>query len=90
MNLIFLIGLILMLVYRLLDLTIEVPPEMIALLFIPLLTSILAMGRVYCAAVSWKHGYWSTGSRLYYSAATLITLGFVWFLHYWNLLGFHF
>ena len=90
LNLVFLIGLILMLVYRLLDLTIEVPPEMIALLFIPLLTSILAMGRVYCAAVSWKHGYWSTGSRLYYSAATLITLGFVWFLYYWNLLGFHF
>ena len=90
LNLIFLVGLILMLVYRLLDLVIEVPLEVIALLLIPLLTSALAIGRVYCATVSWKHGYWSTGSRLYYSGATLITLGFVWFLHYWNLLGFHF
>ena len=90
LNLVFLVGLILMLGYRLLDLVVEVPPEMMALLLIPLLTSALAIGRVYCAAVSWKHGYWSTGSRLYYSGATLITLGFIWFLYYWNLLGFHF
>ena len=90
LNLIFLIGLALMLVYRYMDLVIEVPLEMMALLLIPLLTSTLAMGRVYCASVSWKHACWSTGSRLYYSATTLITLGFIWFLSYWNLLGFHF
>ena len=79
-----------MLVYRLLDLVIEVPLEMIALLSTPLLTCILAIGMVFVATVSWKHEYWSTGSRLYYSVVTLITLGFIWFLYYWNLLGFHF
>ena len=90
LNLIFFVGLILMLVYRLLDLVIEVPLEMIALLALPLLTCILAIGMVFVATVSWKHEYWSTGSRLYYSVVTLVTLGFIWFLYYWNLLGFHF
>ena len=90
LNLIFLVGLILMLVYRFLDLVIEVPLEMMALLTLPLLTCILAIGMVFVAAVSWKHEYWSMGSRLYYSVVTLITLGFIWFLYYWNLLGFHF
>lgn len=90
LNLIFLVGLTLMLVYRLLDLVIEVPLEMIALLTLPLLTCILAIGRVFVSTVSWKHKYWSMGSRLYYSVVTLITLGFIWFLYYWNLLGFHF
>ena len=90
LNLIFLVGLTLMLVYRFLDLVIEVPLEMIALLTLPLLTCILAIGMVFVATVSWKHEYWSMGSRLYYSVVTLITLGFIWFLYYWNLLGFHF
>ena len=90
LNLLFLVGLILMLVYRSLDLVIEVPLEMIALLALPLLTCILAIGMVFVAAVSWKHEYWSMGSRLYYSVVTLVTLGFIWFLYYWNLLGFHF
>ena len=90
LSLIFLMGLTLMLVYRYLDLLIEVPLGMIALLIIPLLTCVLAVGMVFIATVSWKHEYWSTGSRLYYSIVTLITLGFIWFLYYWNLLGFHF
>ena len=90
LNLIFLVGLTLMLVYRFLDLVIEVPLEMIALLTLPLLTCILAIGMVFVSTVSWKHKYWSMGSRLYYSVVTLITLGFIWFLYYWNLLGFHF
>ena len=90
LSLLFLGGLTLLLAYRSLDLAIEVPLEMMGLLALPLLTCILAVGMVFVATVSWNHAYWSMGSRLYYSAATLITLGFIWFLYYWNLLGFHF
>ena len=83
-------GLTLLLAYRSLDLAIEVPLEMMGLLALPLLICTLAVGMVFVATVSWSHAYWSMGSRLYFSAVTLLTLGFIWFLYYWNLLGFHF
>ncbi|PWB71557.1 MAG: serine hydrolase [Anaerolineales bacterium] len=35
----------------------------------------------------WKHRYWGVAYRVYYTLVTVAAVGFVWFLHYWNWLG---
>ncbi len=36
----------------------------------------------------WRNGYWSTQGRVHYTLVTLAALALVWWLNYWNLLGF--
>jgi hypothetical protein len=38
----------------------------------------------------WKQGFWGRMARLHYSLVALAALAFVWFLNYWNLLGFRY
>ena len=40
--------------------------------------------------LAWRERYWSLAGRLHYTLVTLGALGFVWWLSYWNLLGFRF
>jgi CubicO group peptidase (beta-lactamase class C family) len=39
------------------------------------------------AVLAWKDRYWGVAYRVYYTLATVAAVGFVWFLHYWNWLG---
>ncbi len=48
----------------------------------------LTVGMVVCASLAWRRRYWGVVGRIYYSLLTLGALGFIWFLNYWNLLGF--
>ena len=66
------------------------PPIVIVLLCIPLLTTALAIGLPILTALVWENKCGSVAWRLYYSLVTLAALAFVWFLNYWNLLGFRF
>ncbi len=34
-----------------------------------------------------KTRYWNPGARVHYTLVTLAALAFIWFLNYWNLLG---
>jgi CubicO group peptidase (beta-lactamase class C family) len=67
-----------------------IPPVLISLLVIPLLTISLTVGLTIFGALAWRTEYWSVYGRLYYSLITLATLTFVPFLRYWNLLGLRF
>lgn len=40
--------------------------------------------------LSWKNRYWRVASRIHYSLVAIASLAFIWFLSYWNLLGFHY
>jgi hypothetical protein len=40
--------------------------------------------------LAWKDSYWSFAGRAYYTLVTVAALAFVWFLNYWNLLGWRF
>ena len=67
-----------------------VPPEIKALLWIPMVTAVVA-GAVFCFAVwAWKRRSWSVWGRLHYSVIAAAALVFVWFFAYWNLLGFRY
>ncbi len=51
---------------------------------------ILTLGAAIFTGLAWKGGYWSLWSRVHYSLVTLAMLVFIWWLNFWNLLGFRF
>jgi hypothetical protein len=91
LNLMFLAGLALALSkFDLWEFVHGVPPVVVALLCIPLLTTGLTVGLPIWAVLAWKNRYWSPIARLHYSLIALTALLFIPFLLHWNLLGFHF
>ena len=54
------------------------------------LAAALTVGALVYAVVMWKNGDWGPVSRVYYTLVTVAAVAFVWFLNYWNLLGWRF
>ena len=54
------------------------------------LAAALTVGALIYSVLGWKRGYWGIYARVHYTLATLAGLAFVWFLNYWNLLGWQF
>ncbi len=67
-----------------------VPSALKFLLILPILSAILTIGAIFFAYVGWKNKYWTVCGRVHYTLVVLASLFFLWFLAYWNLLGFHF
>jgi CubicO group peptidase (beta-lactamase class C family) len=67
-----------------------VPRPIRWLLVIPLVTAVLAAALFVLDVLAWKNAWWSLPARLLHSVYALSTLGFVAYLNYWNLLGFHY
>ncbi len=55
-----------------------------------LAAAILTAGLIIFTAIAWRQRYWGLPSRIHYTLVTLSALSFVWFLNYWNLLGFRY
>jgi len=47
----------------------------------------LTAGALVYTVLAWKNSYWSVAARAYFTLVTLAAIAFVWFLNYWNLLG---
>ena len=54
------------------------------------LSAVLTVGALIYGVLAWKDGYWGIATRVYYTLVTVAALAFVWFLNYWNLLGWRF
>ncbi len=54
------------------------------------LSALLTVGALVYAVQAWKKGYWGVAFRIYYTLVTVAAVAFVWFLNYWNLLGWRF
>ena len=67
-----------------------VPSALKFLLILPILSAFLTIGALFFGYVGWKNKYWTVCGRLHYTLVVLASLFFLWFLAYWNLLGFHF
>ncbi|MDJ0574225.1 MAG: serine hydrolase domain-containing protein [Xenococcaceae cyanobacterium MO_234.B1] len=94
LNLVFIIGMLLFEFvsrnnYRL-QIYYGMPKIVTLLLWIPLLTSVLAMGLPVVAVLAWIKNDWSFIEQLHYSLVSLTALGLIPFLNYWNLLGFRY
>jgi hypothetical protein len=51
------------------------------------LSAVLTAGALVYTVRAWKKGYWGIAFRTYYTLVTVAAVAFVWFLNYWNLLG---
>src|SRR5215204_1987766 len=54
------------------------------------LSAVLTVGALLYSVVAWKNSYWGIAARVHYTLVTVAAVAFVWFLNYWNLLGWRF
>ncbi len=54
------------------------------------LAAMLTAGALVYMVLAWKKGYWGIAGRAYYTLVTVAAVAFVWFLNYWNWLGWRF
>jgi len=67
-----------------------VPPLLPYLLVLPLVAAVLTIAALGFTALAWKNRYWGVIGRVHYTLVTAAALAFIWWLNYWNLLGFRF
>jgi hypothetical protein len=53
-------------------------------------SALLTVGALIYTVLAWKDRYWGVAFRFYYTLVTVAAVAFVWFLNYWNLLGWQF
>jgi hypothetical protein len=67
-----------------------VPFALKILLVLPFLAGAVALFVLFYVFMSWIKGYWTACARIHYMLIFFAVVGFLWFLNYWNLLGFKF
>lgn len=90
LNLVFTIGWTLVMFFIIDELVYGVPPLIIALLVIPIVTTILTVVLLLFTLLAWRDKYWSLAERWHYSLVAVTCGAFVIWLHHWNLLGFYY
>ena len=56
-------------------------------LALPFLLMVLTVTAVIFTVRAWCEKYWHVAERIHYALVTLAAVGFVWFLSFWNLIG---
>jgi hypothetical protein len=51
------------------------------------LAAVLSVGALVYTVLAWANSYWGVAFRAYYTLVTIAAVAFVWFLNYWNWLG---
>jgi CubicO group peptidase (beta-lactamase class C family) len=67
-----------------------VPPILKLGLVLPLIAILLGVGVLFYMLKAWRKGYWTRCHRLHYTLVFVAALVFIWFLNFWNLLGWRF
>jgi CubicO group peptidase (beta-lactamase class C family) len=64
-----------------------IPLQFQVVLGLGVLSALLTVGALVYTVLAWKDRYWGVAFRVYYTLVTIAAVAFVWFLNYWNLLG---
>jgi hypothetical protein len=64
-----------------------IPLQFQVVLGLGVLSTLLTVGALVYTVLAWKARYWGIAYRVYYTLVTIAAIAFVWFLNYWNLLG---
>jgi len=51
------------------------------------LSALLTVATLVYTVLAWKNGYWGIIFRSYYTLVMVAAVAYIWFLNYWNLLG---
>lgn len=62
------------------------PPYLQRLLLVPWISVLLTIAIGFFAVRAWLKAYWTSWSRLFYTLFTLVALGYLYFLSFWNFL----
>ena len=65
----------------------DIPQIVEVVMGLGVLSAVLTVGALIYAVLAWKDRYWGVAFRVYYTLVTIAAVAFVWFLHYWNWLG---
>jgi CubicO group peptidase (beta-lactamase class C family) len=65
-----------------------VPTEVKILLALPLISALLTIVAIFFMAKAWFKKYWTRCARLHYTLVVLASIATLWFLNFWNLLGY--
>ena len=71
------------------DILIRIQPVWNAmLLLLPQIAALLGALSAVAAVRSWRSRWWGIAARLHYSVVALASIGIVWLLYFWNILGY--
>ncbi len=88
LNLLFLVGNVMWSMLPIMNLLLQGPPMLAKVAMgIGVLSALLTVVAVVKTASAWKNGTWSLAFRATYTLVTVAAVAFVWFLAYWNQLG---
>lgn len=87
LNLLFLVGFIVGMPAITQNILLDPPMIMKVALGMGVLSAVLTPAALVYVVLAWKDRYWGVAYRVYYTLVTLAAVAFVWFLNYWNLLG---
>lgn len=88
LNLAFVVGFASILAAGLDELIFAIPSGLYAVLTLPLVGSVLTLVALFLLGRVWRNGYWTRGSRILHTAGVVGAIAFLWFLNFWNLLGY--
>jgi CubicO group peptidase (beta-lactamase class C family) len=88
LNLASVVGFVSILAANLDDLVFALPRGLYVVLTLPLVGLALTALAAVLAVRVWRERYWTRGSRVLHTAVVVAAIAFVWFLSYWNLLGY--
>ena len=87
LNLLFLVGVVLGMPEIMQNILLDPPMIVRIALGLGVLAAVLTTGALVYTLLAWKNRYWGIAFRSYYTLVTFAAVAFVWFLNYWNLLG---
>jgi hypothetical protein len=87
LNLLFLVGFIAGMPAITQNILLDPPMIMKVALGMGVLSAVLTPAALVYVVLAWKDRYWGVAFRGYYTLVTVAAVAFVWFLNYWNLLG---
>jgi hypothetical protein len=65
----------------------SIPLNVEIVMALGVLAAVSTIGALIYTALAWKNRYWGIAYRVYYTLVTIAAVAFVWFLNYWNWLG---
>ena len=88
LNLAFVVGFASIFAAGLDNLVFALPKGLYAVLTLPLIGLALTVLAVVLVVRAWRESFWTRGSRVLHTVGVVAAIAFVWFLNFWNLLGY--
>ena len=88
LNLVFVIGFVSIFAAGLSDIVFALPKGLYAVLTLPLVGLPLTALAAFLVVRVWRASQWTRGARVLHTAGVAAAIAFVWFLSFWNLLGY--